>query len=164
MAIGTLLPQLSEYPFFSFQMTGKTGGGQVGTIQGKVGGSMILEGEQAPLESLDRVAISAIADGALPCKLAFMIVSMAGGTGIVWQRVREAFLVAIPAVHLLMFPQQSEFRQAVIETIQIIYPGKGFFAVAFGTGRSEFALVNILVALDTIRGQDAIAIPEQVAG
>lgn len=164
MTSGAFLSQIPEYPFFLLQMAGKTGCGQVSTIQRECRLCMVLHREQTALEAIHGMTVRTIANGPFPGKLAFMVIGMAGCAGVVGQGVRETLLVAIPAVYLLMFPQQGELRQAVIEIIQIIYPGKGFFAVAFGTGCSEFALVDILVALDTIRCQDAISVSEQVAG
>lgn len=85
VAIRTAIPDIPEGPFVFIQMAGKARRCQVGTIQRKLCFAMVLKTEQRDIESVLGMAIRTIANRNRSGECPFVIIFMAGSTGIVRQ-------------------------------------------------------------------------------
>lgn len=107
VAVGTAFADVAELPFWAAfgQVTGEAGRRHVPTVQREFGFGVLGDTEGAWLETIHRVTFGAIGGmGNVSGKLLLVVVSVAGGTGIVRQRLGVAVRnVAFPAVHCLVF-------------------------------------------------------------
>lgn len=120
MTVHTLAPQVAEDPFFLFEMTGKTRGSQMRSVQWESRFGVVFKRIETAFKSLNSMAICTIPDSPFPGKLTFMIIRVTGCAGVVGKGIQQTLGMAVPAVDLLVFPDKGKFGQAVIELVQIL--------------------------------------------
>ncbi len=156
--------QISELPFFTLEMAGKTRGGQMGAIQGESQSGMILKRKETAFKTIFRMAFSAVWRDIVSGEFPLVIICMTSSTCVMGKRFGQTFLMTIPAIYLLMFAKQNKLSQSVIEIVQIVDQGKRLLLMAFGTSGSKLSFVHILVALYTIRRLNTRSVGEQGTG
>lgn len=83
MTVHTLAPQVTENPLFLLEMTGKTRGSQMGSVQWKSSFGVVLKRVKAALKTLNCVAVCTITYRPFTDELALVIICMTGCTGVV---------------------------------------------------------------------------------
>jgi hypothetical protein len=146
MAIDTADTNLSETPFVILFMTGKTGCGQVGAFQLKFSLVMPFNGKIGPFKAKGAMTIGTVRRTALIGKLFFVVIGMAIGTSMVFDRRCIPGFMAAGASNILMFSSQGKIGQGMVEITYLLDPSEGFFGMAFTAVLPEFIIMNILVA------------------
>jgi hypothetical protein len=82
--------------------------------------------------------------------LVFMVISMAIGTSVKLQRIRQFCFMTLLAFNLLMFSLQLEVCFVVIKVLNPFYCAEWLSRMALGTILSEFIVMYICVAWGTV--------------
>ncbi len=161
MAINTALANLPELPLrFGrgsrgnipfFQMTGKTRGGNMRTIQFILRFGVVFNGENAAQKAISGMALGTIRADIVNSKLFFVVILMAICTVFKWQRIGH-FIggVALSAIHCNVFSFEGKSRFIVVKLIQIARFSPAAFIVTIYTFPAKFPFVYILVTTFTI--------------
>ncbi len=155
MAVHTALTDTPEFPFAILLVAGKTRRCNMGTIQWHLRFLVVLQGEKASREAIHGMAFAAIRACAIDGKLVVMKIFMAGGTGIVRQRVSHFFRnMAFPAIDGFVFALQGKTGPVVIKLLQVADFYKGIFVVTLGAISAKFPFMHIFMASIALTGQD----------
>lgn len=156
VAVYTLLPQSLEFPllFVGF-VASKTRRGHVGTFQHKPRFLVVLQRITALLKRIHRMAFGAIGRrNGITRKFAFVVILMAGRTGIMRKRIGHFFGdVAFFAIHRHVFAFEGKSRSIVVEFAFICHFSKRIFIVALGAVGAQSPFVGVFVAGITVGGQ-----------
>lgn len=125
---------------------------------------VLIKAEGASGKTLYRVAGITIRCGAIFYELTIVKIGMAGGAGVVVERIDHAAGMAFPAINLLVFSGQREVRPVVVEIIPGIPSPESLLGVAFGAIHAESAVMDILMTSSAICSSDPQAVLENCTG
>lgn len=147
MAIAAYQADTAEAPFLGFLMTGKTGSGQMCTIEREWALLMFFQAEGRPAESLNGMAFGAVGRFAFLQEIPLVIISMAISATRECQGVGELPLVAVAAVNPLMLALQRKTGLLMVEAACAFYQSEGLLGMALLAVLPETSFVGIFMAV-----------------